>query len=121
VGGFLLDIFNLTLAVIYVAGIMLLFNKSNWHRRLMHFYSVGRMGLTTYLVQTLCGVLLFFGFGVGLLGEVGVLVTVGIGILIFIGQIYFSKWWLTRYRYGPVEWLWRSLTYLKVQAFKNPI
>jgi uncharacterized protein len=121
VGGFLLDIFNLTLAVIYVAGIMLLFNKSNWHRRLMHFYSVGRMGLTTYLMQTLFGVLLFFGFGVGLLGDVGVLVTVGIGILIFIGQIYFSKWWLTRYRYGPVEWLWRSLTYLKVQGFKNPI
>jgi len=121
VGGFLLDIFNLTLAVIYVAGIMLLFNKSNWHRRLMHFYSVGRIGLTTYLVQTICGVLLFFGFGVGLLGEVGVLVTVGIGILIFIGQIYFSKWWLTRFRYGPVEWLWRSLTYLKVQGFKNPI
>lgn len=120
VGGLLFDIFNLLLALIYVLGIMLLFHKEKWHTRLMHFYAVGRMGLTTYLVQTFFGVLLFFGIGFGLLGEIGVLASVAIGIVIFMGQIYFSKWWLSRYRYGPVEWLWRSLTYLKVQKFRNP-
>jgi uncharacterized protein len=120
VGGLLFDVFNLFLALIYVLGIMLLFHKEKWHTRLMHFYAVGRMGLTTYLVQTFFGGLLFFGIGFGLLGEIGVLASVAIGIVIFIGQIYFSKWWLSRYRYGPVEWLWRSLTYLKVQNFRNP-
>jgi uncharacterized protein len=120
VGGLLFDVFNLFLALIYVLGIMLLFHKEKWHTRLMHFYAVGRMGLTTYLVQTFFGVLLFFGIGFGLLGEIGVLASVAIGIVIFMGQIYFSKWWLSRYRYGPVEWVWRSLTYLKVQKFRNP-
>jgi uncharacterized protein len=121
VGGLLFDVFNLFLALIYVLGIMLLFHKEKWHTRLMHFYAVGRMGLTTYLVQTFFGVLLFFGIGFGLLGEIGVLASVAIGIVIFIGQIYFSKWWLSRYRYGPVEWLWRSLTYFKAQKFRNPL
>jgi len=119
VGGLVFDIFNLCLAVFYVTGIALLFNKEKWHKRLMHFYAVGRMGLTTYLTQTLFGVLLFFGIGFGLLGEIGLLASVGIGILIFIGQIYVSKWWLARFRYGPVEWLWRSATYLRIQAFRK--
>jgi uncharacterized protein len=121
VGGLVVDIFNLCLAVIYVSGIAMLFNTEKWHRRLMHFYAVGRIGLTTYLMQTLFGVLLFFGIGFGLLGEIGLLASVAIGVLIFIGQIYFSKWWLARFRYGPVEWLWRSATYLNVQEFKNPL
>jgi len=118
VGGLVVDVFNLALAIIYVTTIVLLFNKEKWNRRLMHFYAVGRMGLTTYLMQTLFGVLLFFGIGLGMLGEIGALASVGIGLLVFIVQIYFSKWWLARFRYGPAEWLWRSATYLKVQNFK---
>jgi len=121
VGGLVIDLFNLCMAVVYVTGIAMLFNIEKWHHRLMHFYAVGRMGLTTYLMQTLFGVLLFFGIGFGLLGEIGLLASVAIGVLIFIGQIYFSKWWLARFRYGPVEWLWRSATYLKVQEFRNPL
>ncbi len=119
VGGLMYDAFNLALAIVYVAALVLLFNKQKWNRRLMHLYTVGRMGLTTYLMQTFFGVLLFFGIGMGLLGEIGALASVGIGLLVFIFQIYFSKWWLARFRYGPMEWLWRSATYLKVQEFKN--
>lgn len=119
VGGFLFDVFNLALATIYVAAIVLLFQKEKWKPRLMQFYAVGRMGLTTYLMQTFFGVLLFFGIGFGLLGEIGVLASVAIGLVIFAGQIYFSRWWLARYRYGFFEWLWRSATYMKIQRFKN--
>jgi uncharacterized protein len=117
VGGFIYDLFNLALATIYVAAIVLLFQKEKWHKRLLHFYEVGRMGLTTYLMQTFFGTLLFFSFGFGLLGEIGALLSVAIAILVFIVQIYFSKWWLARFRYGFFEWLWRSGTYLKVQPF----
>lgn len=85
----------------------------------MNFYEVGRMGLTTYLMQTFFGFLLFFSVGFGMLGEIGALASVGIGIVVFVIQIYFSKWWLSRFRYGFFEWLWRSGTYLKVQPFKN--
>ncbi|MDZ7650976.1 MAG: DUF418 domain-containing protein [Cytophagales bacterium] len=115
VGGFVFDVFNLALAVIYVAWIVVLFQKEKWKNRLMIFYAVGRMGLTTYLMQTLFGVLLFFGIGFGLLGEIGALASVGISLVLFIIQIQFSKWWLKRFRYGIFEWLWRSATYLKWQ------
>jgi uncharacterized protein len=119
VGGLIYDVFNLALATIYVAAIMILFQKEKWHDRLLNFYAVGRMGLTTYLVQTLFGTLLFSSFGLKMIGEMGALASVGISILIFIGQIYFSKWWLARFRYGIFEWLWRSGTYLRWQSFRK--
>ena len=119
VGGLIYDAFNLALATIYVAGIVLLFQKEKWHMRLMNFYEVGRMGLTTYLMQTFFGFLLFFSLGFGMLGELGALASVGIGIVVFVIQIYFSKWWLRRFRYGFFEWLWRSGTYLKLQPLKH--
>jgi len=119
VGGLIYDLFNLALAVIYVAAIVLLFQKEKWHKRLMIFYEVGRMGLTTYLMQSFFGVLLFFSVGFGLLGEIGALASVAIGIFIFIGQIWFSKWWLSRFRYGFFEWVWRSATYLKIQPMRK--
>lgn len=119
VGGLIYDAFNLALATIYVAAIMILFQKEKWHNRLLNFYAVGRMGLTTYLMQTVFGTLLFFSYGLGLLGEMGALASVGISILIFIVQIQFSKWWLVRFRYGFFEWLWRSGTYLCVQPFRK--
>jgi len=119
VGGLVYDTFNLALATIYVTGIILLFQKEKWHKRLMNFYAVGRMGLTTYLMQALFGTLIFFNIGFGLLGELGALASVGIGIIVFIAQIYFSTWWLARFRYGFFEWLWRSGTYLKVQPFRK--
>jgi uncharacterized protein len=119
VGGLLYDLFNLSLAVIYASTIVILFQKEKWKARLMTFYEVGRMGLTTYLMQTFFGVLLFFGIGFGFLGEMGALACAAIGVMIFIVQIYFSRWWLARFRYGFFEWLWRSATYFKVQPFRK--
>lgn len=119
IGGFLYDVFNFLMATIYVTSVVLLFQKEKWKKRLLNFYEVGRMGLTTYLMQSVFGVLLFFSIGFGLLGEFGALASVAIGIAFFVVQIYFSKWWLARYRFGPFEWLWRSGTYLKLQPFKK--
>ena len=119
VGGEVFDVFNTALAIIYVAGILLLFQKEKWRPRLMHFYAVGRMGLTTYLMQTFFGVLIFFSFGLGLLGEIGAAIAFAIAIGLYIVQIQFSKFWLTHFQYGIFEWLWRSLTYLKIQPLRK--
>jgi uncharacterized protein len=119
VGGLVYDVFNACLATIYIMWILLLFGKEKRRPRLMHFYALGRMGLTTYLMQTFFGVLLFFSIGFGMLGEFGALICLSIGIIVFVIQIYFSQWWLGRFRYGFFEWLWRSLTYLKWQPFKK--
>lgn len=79
--------------------------------------AIGKMALTSYLTQTLLGWFIFFGFGLNLLGKVSPAVGYLIGIMVFLAQIAFSQWWLERFRYGPVEWLWRSLTYLRIQPF----
>jgi uncharacterized protein len=73
------------------------------------------MGLTTYLGQTVFGVIVFYGLGFGLLGEVGAAAAVGLGILFFILQILLAQVWMSRFNLGPVEWVWRSLTQLKWQ------
>ena len=85
----------------------------------MNFYELGRMGLTAYLMQAMVGTSLLFSFGLDLLGEYGASVWVLLSLIVFALQVLFSKWWLTRFQYGPVEWLWRSLTYFKRQPLKK--
>jgi uncharacterized protein len=118
-GGTVYDVFNIALAAIYVGLIVTAFQREKWHRRLMNFYEVGRMGLTSYLMQALIGTWLLFSYGLALLGNFGASVWVAISLIVFILQIIFSKWWLGRFQYGPAEWLWRSLTYFKVWPLKK--
>lgn len=71
----------------------------------------GRMALSNYLMQSLIGTLLFYGYGLGLWGQVG-RAWQAVGVLaVFALQMLASRWWLARFRYGPVEWAWRCITY----------
>jgi uncharacterized protein len=72
---------------------------------------LGRMAFTNYLAQSLIFGWIFYGYGLGLFGRLGVASALAIGVAVYIGQVFFSAWWLRRYRYGPVEWLWRTLMY----------
>jgi uncharacterized protein len=73
------------------------------------------MGLTTYLMQTAFGVLVFYGIGFGLMGQLGSGLAVACGIAFFIAQVFLARAWLARFSLGPVEWLWRTLTYFRLQ------
>ena len=77
------------------------------------------MALSVYISQTLIGVLVFFGFGLGLLGRFGNTVTVPMGIALFALQVSASRAWLARFRFGPFEWVWRSLTWLRREPFRR--
>ncbi|HMM91110.1 DUF418 domain-containing protein [Bradyrhizobium sp.] len=72
---------------------------------------LGRMAFTNYLMQSLIFGWVFYGYGLGLFGRIGAASALTIGVAVYIGQVFFSSWWLRRYRYGPVEWLWRTLMY----------
>jgi uncharacterized protein len=72
---------------------------------------LGRMAFTNYLMQSVIFGWIFYGYGLGLFGRLGVTSALAIGIAVYIAQVFFSAWWLRRYRYGPVEWLWRTLMY----------
>jgi len=64
------------------------------------------------------GVMIFFGFGLGLLGRVGNTVTIPMGLAVFALQVWASRSWLTRFRFGPLEWVWRSLTWFRLEPFR---
>ena len=116
---FLADAFSPALSMVYVAGFMLLFQKTGSQKRMLNLAPLGRMGLTTYIMQTMIGVLLFYGYGFNQLDVIGNSTTFAIGTVVFIIQVYFSKWWMKHFYYGPFEWAWRSATYLKLQPFKR--
>jgi uncharacterized protein len=67
------------------------------------------MALTLYLMQSLIGVALFYGVGAGIGPQGGLPLRFAAWAAIFGAQAVFSRWWLARFRLGPVEWLWRSL------------
>ncbi|MDT7603067.1 MAG: uncharacterized protein QOF61_1064 [Acidobacteriota bacterium] len=103
----------------YVSSIVLLFQRERGRRRLMWLAPVGRMALTNYLTQTLLHLFIFYGFaGLGLMGRVGTTLCVPISLTIFALQILYSRWWLARFRFGPCEWLWRTLTYGRRQPMR---
>jgi peptide/nickel transport system permease protein len=73
------------------------------------------MALSNYLAHSVVCTLFFYGYGLGLYGSLGPAITIVLTLIIYRTQISSSKWWLARYRFGPLEWLWRSLTYGKFQ------
>jgi uncharacterized protein len=79
--------------------------------RLRALAPVGQMALTNYLSQTVICTTLFYGYGFGLYNEVNPAPRLLLILAIYGAQIVFSRWWLRRFRFGPVEWVWRSLTY----------
>ena len=106
------------LAMSYVAVITLLVQHDAWRARLGPLAAVGRMALTNYLLQSLVATTIFYGYGFGLFGQIGPAVGILLTLAIFTAQIPLSVWWMGRFQFGPVEWLWRTLTYLRWQPIR---
>lgn len=99
----------------YAAVVVLLMQRAAWSRVLLLIAPVGRMALTTYLGQSLICTFIFYGWGLGLAARIQPARLFPITLAIFFVQILFARAWLARFRYGPMEWVWRSLTYGRVQ------
>jgi uncharacterized protein len=95
----------------YLSGLVLLWRRPEWRSRLAWLAPVGRMALTNYLTHSVIYLAVFYGFGLALLGRVGAAFCLAMSAVVFAGQIMLSSWWLRRFRFGPAEWVWRSLTY----------
>ena len=98
------------MAIGWVSLLIILVKLGNFGARLA---AVGRMALTNYLSQSLICALIFTEFGLGVFAELSRAELYPIVLAIWIFQIWFSTWWLDRYHFGPLEWLWRRLTYLQ--------
>jgi len=103
------------MALGYIGLIMIICNASTRSFLAKRMADVGRMALSNYILQSLICTFIFYGQGVGLFGDLDrstqAVFVLGISFVV----ITFSGIWLSYFRYGPMEWLWRSLTYGKAQ------
>jgi uncharacterized protein len=97
----------------YATGLALIFMNKDKRRFLLPFAAVGRMALTDYLMQSVICTLFFYHYTTGLYGRVGPAIGLVLTFILYGVQVVFSNWWLQRYRFGPMEWLWRGMTYGK--------
>jgi uncharacterized protein len=97
------------LALGYAAGLWLLFSRAP--QLMAPLVPVGRMALSNYLIHSVAGVLIFYGVGFGLFGRLSLTAAVVGALAFFVLQMFLSRWWLRRARFGPAEWLWRMFTY----------
>jgi uncharacterized protein len=116
---FVYDVFNAAMVVFFVSGLTLLMLRRRWQAVLFKLAPVGKMALSSYIMQTVFGLLMFYGAGLGLYGKTSPGLNYIIAITFFFMQVGFSTWWLRHFNYGPLEWLWRSGTLLKWQPLRK--
>ena len=115
-GGVFLNFFGSVLVALgHVGALMLIYKAGLMTWLTSRLAAVGRMALTNYLTHSIVCTSLFYGYGLGAFGRVNRTGLAGIVLVIWIVQLMGSPIWLERFRFGPAEWLWRSLTYWKLQ------
>ncbi|MEZ5194959.1 MAG: DUF418 domain-containing protein [Bacteroidales bacterium] len=103
----------------YISILMLISQSEAYKNFKKLFSSVGKMAFTNYILMSLIAMFLFYGNGFGLFGEVERSFQLLIVFAIWIVLLILSPFWLKHFRYGPLEWFWRVLTYWKIQPIKN--
>jgi len=106
------------LSAAYVSGLCLLSLTAFGAKLLAPIGKVGRMALSNYIAHSVICSFIFNGYGLGMFEQIGPAGLWGIVFGIYLVQIPISAWWLSRFQFGPLEWVWRSLTYKQRQPFK---
>ncbi|HUR97847.1 MAG TPA: DUF418 domain-containing protein [Pyrinomonadaceae bacterium] len=109
------------MALAMMALVAMLWQERHAQKVLRILGPVGRMALTNYLLQTIICVTIFYGYGFGLFGSVGALQATLIALAIFLFQIVISTIWLKHFAYGPMEWIWRQLTYRRKLSLRPAV
>jgi uncharacterized protein len=108
------------LSLFYAASIGLLYQRETWARRMRPFEAVGKTALTNYLLQTVICTALFYSWGFGLFGRVSPAWGLVPTFAIYGAQIAASVWWMKHFSFGPMEWVWRTITYGRRQPMAAP-
>lgn len=111
---------QLGLTLAYASAVALVFLAARWRGVVRLLAPIGQMALTWYLLQTLFGIWVFYGFahGPALMGKLGPAALAAIAVVGYPVQVVLARAWMARFRFGPAEWCWRSLTYGAFQPFR---
>ncbi len=112
---------GILLGTFYVTSIVVFCRKGSFKKFIQPLGHVGRMALTNYLMQSIICVLIFYGYGLGMFGQLSFFKGLLLATAIFATQIVLSGLWLKYYAFGPFEWLWRMFTYKKTISIKQRI
>ena len=107
------------LCLAYVSVICLQWIKMKGNSKWKILAPMGRMALTNYLLQTILGITIYYGIGLGFGGNIGPTIFIPVSLGVYVLQIIYSTWWLKYFNYGPFEWVWRMLTYGKILKLKK--
>jgi uncharacterized protein len=109
---------SIIVALGHVGAVMLIVQSGAMEWLMRRLAAVGRMALTNYLTHSLVCTTLFYGYGFGLYGTINRTGLAAIVLAIWTFQLIVSPIWLRYFRFGPAEWLWRSLTYWRIQPMR---
>jgi uncharacterized protein len=112
---------NQAFSLFYLCFIVILLQLKRIKKYFLPLANVGQLALSNYLLHSLIGTTLFYGYGLALYGKLGCAKGEALAVLVFGFQLVISSWWLRYFRFGPAEWLWRSLTYWRFQPMRVPI
>ena len=117
------DLWNYTGAILasvgYAAVLILVVKRAVFGTVRRALAAVGQMALTNYLLQSMITAVLFLGWGFRFAGGLDYAEQLVVVAAIWAFELALSSWWLAHYRFGPAEWLWRSLTYWKLQPIRR--
>lgn len=105
---------RLSLMFTYLTIIVILWRHNNGNLWIKNLCNFGRMGLTNYVLMSILGSFLYYGWGLGIYKYCGALISFLIGLACLVIQMTFSNWWIKKYQQGPLEKLWRKLTWAKL-------
>ena len=118
VGGMMFHLSQYLMSAGYI-GMVILFAESRFGRSALALLApFGRMALTNYIMQSVILSFIFYGYGAGLYGTVPRTSQMLLVIGVLLVQVAYSKWWMAHFRFGPLEWIWRSATYKSMQPMR---
>ncbi|HPR33128.1 MAG TPA: DUF418 domain-containing protein [Prolixibacteraceae bacterium] len=107
------------LTLVYISSLVLIYQNGFFGKLAGAIGKTGRMALTNYLMQSVICTTLFFSYGLGLYGKVNLWQGMLLVLAVYLVEVIWSHFWLSHFRFGPMEWLWRTLTYRKAQSMKK--
>ncbi len=110
---------SLLVALGWLGALALAARAGRWSELRRRLAACGRMAFSCYILTSLICTTLFYGHGLGFFGQVSRLVQAGITLVVWLFLLWLAPFWLARFRYGPLEWLWRSLAYRARQPWRR--